>query len=81
MAGYDSLHGGQPESGPCELSPGMQPLEGSENYFVVGVVEADSIVADVVDRDIILVLDDAKFDPSVIASVVLPKSLAHGRSL
>jgi hypothetical protein len=51
----------------------MEPLEGSKNYLVLGVVEADPIVADVVDRDIILVLNDAEFDPSVIAgSGILP---------
>ena len=54
----------------------MEPLEGSKNYLVLGVVEADPIVADVVDRDIILVFNDAEFDPSVIArSGVLPRIL------
>ena len=43
VATHDALHGGEPESAPGELLPGMEPLEGLENYSVVSVVEADPI--------------------------------------
>ena len=51
----------------------MEPLEVLENPLTVSVVEADPSVSDVVSRDIILVLVDAEFDPSIIGrSRVLP---------
>ena len=81
-ATYDSFHGGQPESAPRVLSPGMEPVEGFENYFVVGIVEADPVVPDMVRRDIPLVFGDAQLDPRVVGGPgVLPGILQPASKL
>ena len=67
VATHDSHDDGQPESASRKFCPGMEPLEGLENYLAVGVVEADPIVSHMVDRDIPVGFGDANLDPSVIA--------------
>ena len=57
----------------------MEPFENLKDYLAIGVVEADPIVVHVVDRDILLNLDDAQLDPRVLArSGVLPCILIGG---
>jgi len=59
---HDSFDGSQPKSGPLELLLGMEALEGLENFLVVGVVEADPVVPDMVDWNIPVVFGDTQLE-------------------
>src|SRR5207248_4243414 len=43
----DATHGGEADPGALELARRVQPLEGHEELCLVGLVEADAVVADV----------------------------------